>query len=181
MGEGGARDVIRTARLDLIVTTVEHLRTELDAPSTLGEALGVEVPEGWPPGFYDRDAMEFFLARGLESGESARGWYGWYGVLRAADGERGLLVAAGGYLGPPSADGTVEIGYSVVGSARGRGYATEVANALCERALATPGVERVVAEAHEFNEASVKVLLRCGFSRVGPGREPQYLRFERKR
>jgi len=187
--------VIRTARLDLIMTTVEHLKVELESPAMLGEILGVEVPVGWPPGFYDQDAMRFFLARALEDGESAKGWYGWYGVLRErpplgdgvpkhgllGDGGKGLLVAAGGYFGPPSADGTVEIGYSVVGAVRGRGIATEVASALVERALGTPGVERVVAEAHELNLASWKVLERCGLSRVGPGREPQHVRFERRR
>ncbi|MCC6558779.1 MAG: GNAT family N-acetyltransferase [Polyangiaceae bacterium] len=172
---------IRTARLDLIVTTVEHLRAELDAPELLGGLLGAEVPAGWPPGLYDRDAMSFFLAQATERGEEAVGWYGWYAVRRAAGGEGALLVASGGYFGPPSADGTVEIGYSVVPEARGQGYATEVAGALTERALAWSGVERVVAEAHESNAGSVKVLSRCGFQRVGPGREAGHWRFERRR
>ena len=40
-----------------------------------------------------------------------------------------MLVAAGGYFGPP-AGGSVEIGYSVIPEARERGYATELVEAL---------------------------------------------------
>lgn len=170
---------MHTARLDLVATTIQHLRTELDAPERLGALLGVDVPAGWPPGQYDRDAMQFFLERAMQDGEAATGWYGWYAIRRATDAEPALLVAAAGYFGPPI-DGAVEIGYSVVPEARGKGYATEAVNALAERAFGMPGVDCVAAEAHESNVASVKVLMRCGFECVGKGREEGYWRFERQ-
>ncbi|MEZ4300531.1 MAG: GNAT family N-acetyltransferase [Polyangiaceae bacterium] len=172
--------VIRTARLDLIAATAEHLRAE-DNPQLLGELLQAEVPEGWPPGSYDRDAIDFFLAKAIEGGEAVIGWYAWYAVRRPVAGERASLVAAVGYFGPPSGDGTVEIGYSVVPSARNQGYATEAAEALTRRALALPGVERVTAEAHDTNVSSIRALLRCGFRRTGPGREEGHSRYERRR
>lgn len=169
---------LRTPHLDVFPITKEHLRVEIFEPSKLAETLGVEVPEGWPPGLYDRDAAEFFLAQAELLGPAADGWFGWYGVLR--DGERRVLVGSAGYFGPPDVTGIVEIGYSVVESYRGRGVATEMVNALVERALGTAGVTAVVAEAHQDNIASHKVLERAGFEETGPGREPDHVRFRYK-
>jgi RimJ/RimL family protein N-acetyltransferase len=169
---------IHTPRLDLIAATVEHARAELEASEALGALLGAVVPPSWPPGHHDRDAMQFFLARLTEGGTPVIGWYGWYAALRAAEGRPATLVASGGYMGPPLADGTVEIGYSVVPEERGRGYATEIVRALVARALATSGVQRVVAEVHEENAASLGVMERCGFHRVGTGREPGHHRYQ---
>jgi [ribosomal protein S5]-alanine N-acetyltransferase len=172
---------IQTARLDLMAATVEHLRAELASPEQLSALLGAVIPPGWPPGQYDRDAMEFFLARMTEAGAAAAGWYGWYAVQRSAPGHPATLVAAVGYFGPPTDDGTVEIGYSVVPRCRKQGHATEAVEALTARALAIPDVRRVVAEVHEDNAASITVLQRCGFLRVGTGRDPGHHRFERAR
>src|SRR5262249_2692644 len=147
----------------------------------LGALLGAAVPSSWPPGFWDRDAMSYFHARLTEGGLPVAGWYAWYAILRACEGNPATLVASGGYVGPPSEDGTVEIGYSVASEWRGRGYATEMMRALVERAFATPDVRRVIADVHEANMASQKVLERCGLRRAGDGRDPGHHRFERLR
>ena len=67
---------IETQRLTLIPTTLEHIRTELEEPSRLGALLGVRVPEGWPPGEYDRDAMEFFRSLLESDAQRYEGWLG---------------------------------------------------------------------------------------------------------
>lgn len=162
---------IHSSRLLLVATNVEHLHVELDHPEKLGATLNVHVPEGWPPGLYDRDAMQFFLAQGLAGGEDALGWYGWYAILRKSDETAAKLVGSGGYFGPPTPEGDVEIGYSVVEAERCRGYATEIVKALVSRALESSSVKRVFAEAHETNTASLKVLERAGFAVIGAGRE----------
>jgi RimJ/RimL family protein N-acetyltransferase len=89
-------------------------------------------------------------------------------------------LAGAGYLGPP-ADGVVEIGYSVVPEARGRGLATEIVQALAVRALAVDGVRKVIAHTLESNTTSQGVLRRAGFNAAGQGAEPGMLRFERAR
>lgn len=167
---------IRTERLDLVAATVAHLEAELASPASLSSLLAASVPAGWPPGEYDRPAIEFFHRR-LGEDPGAVGWYSWYAVRRPADGEPATVVGAGGYFGPPGDDGTVEIGYSVVAGFRRRGFAAELVRALVSRALATPGVTRVIAHTHPDNCASVKVLERCGFSLVGPGEEPGTVQF----
>lgn len=180
---------VSTERLDLLASTVDHLWVELDAPERLGEMLGAEVPPGWPPGLYDRDAITFFLEKLAEGGPAAEGWYGWYAIRRATAGAlsqdgagtpslKAALVGTIGYFGPPSTDGVVEIGYSVAASHRERGYATEMVRAMTARALGIQGVTSVVAEAHEFNVASLKVLERAGFVKVGAGRDPGHLRLQ---
>jgi [ribosomal protein S5]-alanine N-acetyltransferase len=172
---------LQTARLDLAAATVEHLSAELEAPERLAELLGAEVPSSWPPGEYDRHAIAFFRARLEEGGSAVAGWYAWYGIRRATASDPALLVASAGYFGPPSLDGTVDIGYSVVPEWRGRGYATEVVGALSRRAFHAPGVRRILAEARVENAASIGVLKRCGFRRIGAGHEPGYDRFQRDR
>ena len=170
----------RTARLELLAATLDLIEAELAGPAALGALLGVPVPASWPPGEYDRDALEFFTSRLVAGGPAALGWYNWYAITRGADGRREALVAGAGYMGPP-VDGVVEIGYSVVPEARGRGFATEIVQALAERALSVDGVHKVIAHTLASNTTSQGVLKRAGFIAAGSGAEPQLLRFERTR
>jgi RimJ/RimL family protein N-acetyltransferase len=168
--------VIDTARMRLIAAQLAHLRTELAEPSQLAALLGVEVPASWPPGEYDCDAIVYFLSQYEIRGPAAIGWYGWYAVRHAKGASPAQLIGAGGYFGPPSADGTVEIGYSIVEETRGEGYGTELALALTNRALRHPGVRRVIAHVAADNAASHKVLKRAGFrfAAVGASGKQRY-------
>jgi [ribosomal protein S5]-alanine N-acetyltransferase len=159
-----------TERLILIASVLPHLDAELESPEALGHLLHAHVPEGWPPGEYDRPAIEFFRSRLSENPEAA-GWYGWYAVRKGDAAEPAVVVGAGGYFGPPDVDHTVEIGYSIVPAFQGRGYATEMVRALVDRAFSVPGIVRVIAHTNQENKASIKVLEHCGFSLIGPGRE----------
>lgn len=165
----------------MIAATLKHVRVELESPERLSSLLDARVSSAWPTGEYDRAAMEFFRARLEEGGEEVEGWYGWYAVRKAdAQGPR-ALVGAGGYLGPPDSEGVVEIGYSVLPEWRRRGYASEMVQALLERAFSHAQVTKVIAHTAESNPASIGVLLRCGFLAAGAGREADTLRFERWR
>jgi RimJ/RimL family protein N-acetyltransferase len=154
-----------------VASSLAHIDAELQDPASLGALLGVAVPASWPPGEYDRDALDFFRDRLTAAGASQVGWYGWYALTLNAEGHCDSLVAAAGYFGPP-AQGSVEIGFSVVPEARARGYATEIAQALISHAFDQPGVQLVNARAADSNVPSIRVLLKCGFHRVGPGAEP---------
>ena len=169
-----------TDRLELVASTLEHVEAELLAPEALGALLGVTVSDGWPPGEYDRGAQEYFRDRLRTAGPDEAGWLGWYALTRDRLGRRGALVACGGYLGPP-VSGSVEIGYSVLPSARGLGYAKELVQALVGRAFRDPRVREVIAHTAQSNAASLKVLLGCGFQPEGPDPDAEALRFRRKR
>jgi RimJ/RimL family protein N-acetyltransferase len=69
----------------------------------------------------------------------------------------------GGFVGP----GVVEIGYAVVASAWGRGYATDAVRALVARARAVPSIERMIGHTPLDRPASGRVLEKAGFAMVG--------------
>src|ERR1700679_781002 len=50
----------------------------------------------------------------------------------------GLVVGGIGFFGPPREDGEVEVGYGIVPSRQGRGYATEALQAMLAMAWADP-------------------------------------------
>ncbi|WP_449489151.1 GNAT family N-acetyltransferase [Streptomyces lavendulae] len=91
-------------------------------------------------------------------------WLGAYGHRLIVERDSGLIVGSIGLFWPP-ADGVLELGYGIVSSRRGRGYATEATRAVSEFALATPGVHTVAAGVELSNPASVRVLEKAGFER----------------
>ncbi|MEV4290159.1 GNAT family N-acetyltransferase [Nonomuraea bangladeshensis] len=91
---------------------------------------------------------------------------GEFGQRLIVERRTGLVVGSIGLFWPPS-DGVLEMGYGIVGSRRGRGYATEATRAMVEFALSAPGVHTVSAGAELNNPASVRVLEKCGFERHG--------------
>ena len=164
-----------------MASTAAHVRTELEVPGKLCLMLDATVSPAWPSGEYDRDAMEFFLSRFEEGGESVEGWYGWYALGPGNGGASRALVGAGGYFGPPGEDGTVEIGYSVLPEWQRQGYASEIVRILLAHAFTFPMVSRVIAHTSADNAASIKVLLSAGFLIAGAGEDPGKLRYESAR
>lgn len=170
--------VIETERMRLVAATPPSARAELESVEALSRLLGVTVPAEWPPELYDADAVAFSL-RHLEADPANATWLSYYFALRgdATD----TLIGVGGYKGPPSADGTVEIGYGVLPAYQRQGYGSEAASGLTARAFADPRVTRVIAETLPALEASQRVLRRNGFVLTGEGSEPGVIRFERRR
>jgi [ribosomal protein S5]-alanine N-acetyltransferase len=163
-------ECIVSSRLDLVPATVALLDAELESHSRLASLLDASIPEGWPPGEYDRSAVEYFRARSAENAEAV-GWYGWYALLRSRDEGLRILIGAGGFHGPPTSDGLLEIGYSVLPAFEGQGYATELVRALVCHAFAAERVRRVIAHTNAENTGSIKVLERAGFHFAGYGQE----------
>lgn len=172
----GTARVLFSPRLFLVAATLRHLEAELQGPQALSELLGVAVPSSWPPGEYDRRAQEYFRDRLEAASPADAGWFGWYAITQSAPFAAPTLVAAAGFLGPPDAFGTTEIGYSVLPEATGLGYATEAVKALLAWALGN-GASRVIAHTTPSNAASVGVLRRCGFVEEGPVPDPGQVRF----
>ncbi len=158
--------ILQTNRLDLTAATFDHIRAETESSERLAKLLETRVEPGWPPGEYDRDAQDFFGCRLKEGGASVVGWYVWYAIRREEESRPSMLVGAGGYLGPPNEKGEVEIGFSIMPSSQGHGYATEMAKALVLNALRDIRVQRIIAHTTPDNIASVNVLMKSGFRYV---------------
>ena len=169
---------ITTPRLELVAATIALLEMELDSPQRLGAALGVHVPDGWPPGEYDEHAIRWLLDR-LSAQPEAAGWFAWYALFTAEPGAMAHLVAAGGYTGPPDENGVVEIGYSVVPAFGRQGIATEMVTALVQHAFTDARVTHVIAHTYPSNVASIRVLEKNGFVLEGPGKEEGTIRYGR--
>lgn len=160
----------------LLPATLGLARAELGDRAEFARLMAARVPDDWPPETL-ADALPLFL-QSLEEAPERAGWLAWYALAEEESAPGWVLVASGGFHGPPQ-EGTVEIGYSVLPRFQGRGYATEMVRALADWALAQPGVVRVVAETEWVNPASVRVLARAGFVAAGAAAEPGAVRFER--
>lgn len=70
--------------------------------------------------------------------------------------------------------GAWELAYAFRRDRWGRGYATEAALACVRHGFEEKGLKRIVADVDPANAASVRVLEKCGFERVG-GEPPKLL------
>ena len=166
--------MIATERLDLIPATAELARAAIAGPAALKAALKADVPATWPPDYNDKASFQFAVDQ-LAKGTAQAGWWLHLVVLRAQK----LLIGTVGYKGPPSADGTVELGYGIVSDHRRKGYAAEAVRGLVSHAFAEPKVSRVIAETPPNLAPSIGVLKKCGFELMeSPGSEPGVIRFE---
>ncbi|MGW4563491.1 GNAT family N-acetyltransferase [Streptomyces sp. NPDC004561] len=80
--------------------------------------------------------------------------------------EDGRALGSMGFHGAPDEDGCVEIGYDLVETARGQGYATEALRALARWALDRDDVRTLVAKIDLDNAPSRAVVTRAGFREV---------------
>jgi RimJ/RimL family protein N-acetyltransferase len=170
--------IVQTPRLLMLAASRALLTAELHKPQYFPVLLGAALPASWPPGDYDREAMQYFLERLTVGGREAAGWYNWYALRKAEGDTPRTLVGSGGFMGPPDAAGTAEIGYSIADEWRGQGLGIELVSGLVQQAAATGQVRRLVARARADNPASQQVLVRNGFAPVGPAAEG-HVRFER--
>ncbi len=164
---------IETTRLILAPTPLDVLKARLerddivaDVPIVVerpgrrvAETLRVRFPPEWPG-----DALDLFplwiAQRELRPDQDE-----WGGTM--IDRTKRLAVGQMNCTSPPDRHGAVELGYGVNPSYYNRGYATEMARALVDWALARPDVTHVTAECLEDNNASIRVLEKSGFRRVG--------------
>lgn len=89
----------------------------------------------------------------------------WYGVW-VIERKDGVPVGDLSFKGLDE-NGAPEIGYGVAESFRGQGYATEAVRAMTAWALRQDSVTRVEAETEPDNQASRRVLEKCGFIPTG--------------
>jgi RimJ/RimL family protein N-acetyltransferase len=112
------------------------------------------------------DAAGRELADALAARADGLGWW-----LALEDGEPVAAIelhAAGEGITGIATD-EVEIGWVVVGAARGRGIATEAAAAVARHALDVVGVPWLVAYVRPWNVASLRVAEKLGMAYEGDG------------
>ena len=168
-----------TGRLELVPATIELCRAESRGPAAIGGALGVRVPASWPPPAFEPDDVAR-VQRQLERSPGETIWTLHYVTRRAGPDGRELLGVAG-FMGVPSPQGVVEIGYTIAEEHQRRGYATEAVEALVAEAFAHPEVRAVTATTYASLAPSIGVLRKAGFALVAENAATGLLRFERRR
>jgi RimJ/RimL family protein N-acetyltransferase len=112
---------------------------------------------------YTRDAFrERVASRPLQFNGRANGRFEWLIYPADGDGCAGWVSLRLGDHG----SSTAELGYSLLSTARGRGYATEAVRLLCDEAFSSTSLRRIEAACVIENEASRRLLVRLGFTRV---------------
>jgi RimJ/RimL family protein N-acetyltransferase len=158
----GAMADVRTSRLQLHPIDVAEGERIVSRSAGPDDAWADDFPfEG------DVGAVGGFLRATAARGEQRP--FGFYRVTRLADGR---AIGGIGFKVQPE-EGCVEIGYGLVPSARGNGYAAEAVVALLAIA-ADHGISRVIADTTRDNMASQRTLIRAGFRLVGTVGELHY-------
>ncbi len=151
---------LQTGRLTLVPFTLERVRAAVYDRAALARLLNAHVPDEWPNPDLGEILPMILEARLKDPAEAA--WSAL--ILHTAD---RALIGDIGFKGGPDAEGTVEIGYGIIPSYRGQGYASEAAQAMIAWAFAQPGVRRVTAECLADNAGSIRVLEKVGMRRTG--------------
>ncbi|HEY9907597.1 MAG TPA: GNAT family N-acetyltransferase [Thermosynechococcaceae cyanobacterium] len=144
---------LETAHLRLVLQSTEEVLAQIEAMSPADQA---EVSLDW-------------IAQ-LRFAPSPNPWtHSFAIVLKTSD----AVIGSCGYKGSPSSDQVVEIAYGVNADHQGRGYATEAAEALTRYALENSQVRLVYAHTRPEENASTRVLTKCGFRWVGEVNDPE--------
>ncbi|WP_405940054.1 GNAT family N-acetyltransferase [Streptomyces sp. NBC_00726] len=125
----------------------------------------------WAPGYPspgERGAAARFLVTCLRSGDPTP--FGSYEIRLRED---GVVIGGIGFHAAPDERRSVTIGYGLVESARGRGYASEALRALL-RFAREQGVVRVRGDADTGNIASQRVMTAAGMRLVDEDESLKY-------
>jgi len=146
-------------------------------PLSVGEAEALVAGEpsgaGWARGYptdADLAGAQRYLATCVHAGDPRP--FGTYEIRRRQD---GLAIGGLGFHGAADENGTVTIGYGLVPSVQGRGYATEAVRGLLEFARDI-GVRSVEGDTDHGNIASQRVMAAAGMKLVAEDDRLKYYR-----
>jgi RimJ/RimL family protein N-acetyltransferase len=160
---------IKTTRLRLIPFSPEHLLALIEGTERFAERFSLRAADGLREFFVSADVSPGWLAQ-LRASSAADPWtHGFAAVHRASS----AVIGSVGFKGPPNEVGMVEIAYGIVPGFQCQGYATEAAAAGVTFAFASGRVRLVWAHTLPTNNASTRVLTKCGFTRTDEVEDPE--------
>jgi ribosomal-protein-alanine N-acetyltransferase len=158
---------IQTKNLILAPHLPRHLRALLHGPEEFENVAGLRVADG----IHDQllSASSDFKTS-VENARETDPWRFGFGVIHKVD---NVLIGLCGFPGPPDSDGVAEIAYGIAPAYQGKGYATEVANALIDFASRDKSVRLLRAHTLAETNASTRVLEKCGFEKISETVDPE--------
>jgi RimJ/RimL family protein N-acetyltransferase len=152
------------SQLKLVDATLALLNAAVEGREALETLLQVSIAEGWE-GFPEALPV---LQASYHGSPEPRPW----GSLLFIRTDVPVLVGLGGFKGPPSAEGVVEIGYAIAPAHRGQGLATDAVAQMIQRAFADAAVRAVDAHTLGCDNPSTRVLQRSGFRKIAEWDDP---------
>jgi [ribosomal protein S5]-alanine N-acetyltransferase len=150
--------------LEIVPCSVEHLEKLIEGADAFQTAFGLQAIEDYMP---FAGALEFMLDR-LQTSQFKHPWLPYLVVFHPDRSVVGLC----GFKSVPDSHRAIEIGYSIAPSYQGRGFATIAVRRLIDIAVASKLVDRVFAHTLAENNASTRVLAKCGMTKIGDSIEP---------
>jgi [ribosomal protein S5]-alanine N-acetyltransferase len=166
-------DIIQSPRLELIAMSADFLSTSLDDNmESASRLIGLVISPDWLEAKW---LMEMRLAK-LRENPALEPW-----LLRAVGvRETRTMIGFIGFHTLPGADylnsyapGSVEFGYTIFPDYRGKGYASEAAQALMDWATREHHVTRFIVSISPANEPSLRIAKKFGFRKVGTVTDPE--------
>jgi [ribosomal protein S5]-alanine N-acetyltransferase len=150
--------------LEIVPCAVEHLEKLIEGADAFKKAYGLQAIDGYMP---FQGALDALLNQ-MQSSQLRQPWLPYLLVFRP---DR-AVVGLGGFKSVPDARREIEIGYSVAPNYQGRGFATFAACQLIEIAFGSKLVDRVCAHTLAEYNASARVLVKSGMTKVSAQIDP---------
>lgn len=156
--------MIETERLLLVPCDLKHFEAFFQSEQHLADLLGVGLANEW---MQFPEAMPY-CRKMLESNPQNRDW-GLHLFVHKKDNK---LIGMGGFKGTVSEKGMVEIGYEISPDYQGQGLATEAAIGMIDHAFSHSNITMVEAQTLPEENASCKILRKCGLEKIGEKYDP---------
>ena len=153
---------IFTPRLVLITMTPESILAEESANGDfflLGQIIGCIIHSEWPPIHWEPHVLTWMLNH-FTAHPNELGWHRYVALLEP-DGTR-TLIGCVGAMSKDDAVTTCEIGWGILPSFEGRGYATEGTRALIDHLRADTRITSFIAHTFPSLPRSIRVMEKCG-------------------
>ena len=158
---------METKRLKLAPHHSANLLALLKNANEYEKSAGMRVAQGVRE--YLLAASPDFIAH-LRTATAPDPWKLGFAVIHKID---DTVIGLCGFTDAPDPDGIVEIAYSVAPEYQGKGYATETAQALVDYAVASKQISVVRAHTLAEENASTRVLEKCGFKKSSTIVDPE--------
>ncbi len=147
---------IETERLRIITFSVEMMEAFLKGNNEIEKITPYKVAPEYPLDVY-KQFFEYKIDR-FRRFPSENEWEGM--IIHK---ENKMIMGDMGFKGGPNEMGIINIGYSIVPSYQGKGFATEMGKAMVNWGLSHSNVKSVEATCDPDNIASKRVLEKIGF------------------
>jgi len=157
--------VIDTNRLRLVSCSREMLEAVIAGDDAIGKLLRVNAATPWT---MNEESVFRFSMEKISAHPDEEQWWTYLHILKREN----LLTGCCGFKGKPDKNGMVEIGYEVARDYRLQGLATEIARALIEFSFSDEAVKTVIAHTLAEENASNRVLRKCGMTFASVAEDP---------